>query len=186
MALPRNLLSSFLIAIGIAHANNVMAHGSELQNVPSSILVNGELAPPPAGLTDLKFRDFFKSPVGRKGLEVSDKLLGLNGKHVRILGYMAKAESPTPGVFVLSPLPVELGDEDESLSDDLPPSAVFVHMDAENLVVPNIPGLIKLTGTLSVGNQDEADGHVSIVRLHLDPELTADISHALSTHQAKN
>jgi hypothetical protein len=61
---------------------------------------------------------------------------------------------------------------------------MFVHMDAENLVVPHIPGLIKLSGILSVGNQEEADGHVSILRLKLDPEITADITRALAKKQA--
>jgi hypothetical protein len=134
--------------------------------------MNGELPPAPTDVTDLKFRDFFKMPVGKRGLELTDKFLGLNGKRVRIVGYMAKAETPTPGMFVLSPLPVDLGDEDESLSDDLPASALFVHTGASQFVVPHITGLIKLTGTLSIGSQEEADGHVSMARLILDPEIT--------------
>lgn len=112
-------------------------------------------------------------PIGKRGLELTDKFLSLNGKHVRIVGYMAKAETPTPGMFVLSPLPIELGDEDESLSDDLPASSLFVHTGDSQFVVPHITGLINLTGTLSIGSLEEADGHVSMARLLLDPEISA-------------
>ena len=111
-------------------------------------------------------------PIGKRGLELNDKFLSLNGKRVRILGYMAKAESPTAGMFVLAPLPVELGDEDESLSDDLPANSVFVHTNPKKFVVPHITGLISLIGTLSIGSQLEADGHVSTTRLILDQEIS--------------
>ncbi|MFX6296441.1 hypothetical protein ABTF71_19690, partial [Acinetobacter baumannii] len=72
-------------------------------------------------------------------------------------------------MFILSPLPVSIGGEDESLSDDLPPSAVFVHLQgpAALKVVPNFRGLIHVTGVLNVGAQEEPDGRVSSVRLVL-------------------
>jgi hypothetical protein len=35
--------------------------------------------------------------------------------------------------------------------------------------VPYTPGLMLLTGTLSVGNRPEPDGRISLVRLELDP-----------------
>lgn len=184
MIFGRNSVATLLIATGLAFVSLAHAHGNEWQQIPSSLLVKSGLASAPEGVVELKFRDFFKMPVGPRGLEPSDKLLGLDGKRVRIVGYMANAESPTPGMFILSPLPVELGDEDESLSDDLPPSALFVHMDASTLAVPHIPGLIKVTGILHIGNRAEADGHVSLARLQLDPEITADIVRMLSQHQA--
>ena len=39
-------------------------------------------------------------------------------------------------------------------------------------VVPYTPGLMLLTGLLSVGTQEEADGRISSVRLILDPPTT--------------
>ncbi|MGH9884568.1 MAG: hypothetical protein ACREBE_03515, partial [bacterium] len=82
------------------------------------------LATPPlvarAEVSELRFGEIFEMPVGPRGLEPSAKLLELDGKHVRMRGYMVRAETPTPGVFILSPFPVALGDEDESLADDLP------------------------------------------------------------------
>jgi hypothetical protein len=134
--------------------------------------VTGIVSETPQGVTDIKFRDFFKMPIGKRGLELNDTFLKLDGKRVRILGYMAKAESPTSGMFVLSSLPVELGDEDESLSDDLPANSIFVHTDPKKFVVPHITGLISLIGTLSIGSQLEADGHVSMARLILDSDIS--------------
>jgi hypothetical protein len=124
----------------------------------------------------LKFRELFKLPIGPRGLEPSEKLIGLNGKRVRIVGYMAKEENPTSGMFILSPLPVNMGDEDESFADDLPASAVFIHLgSASNEFASYLPGLIKLTGVLEFGAQQEPDGRVSMVRLLLDPALVNEI-----------
>ncbi|GAO37322.1 hypothetical protein SCT_2743 [Sulfuricella sp. T08] len=151
----------------------------------SMLSVAGELPPPPPGVTDLKFHDFFKMPVGPGGLVPSEKLLGLNGKHVRIIGYMAQQETPSTGVFILSPIPVVMGDEDEGLADDLPPNVVFVHLEKNDHVVPFIPGLLKLSGILSVSSQEEADGRVSSVRLLLDPELAQAFLHNDQEHHAR-
>lgn len=124
--------------------------------------------PPQASADDLLFRDFFAMPVGPRGLQPSEELLSLNGKVVRMRGYVAHQESPTAGVFILSPLPVELGDADEGLADDLPPAVVFVH--AGDRSSPYIAGVVQVTGTLEVGPQNEADGRVSQVRLVLYPD----------------
>jgi hypothetical protein len=153
----------------------------------SSVIVTGELPLPPVGTTDLKFHELFKLPIGPRGLEPSEKLIGLNGKPVRMVGYMAKKENPTAGLFILSPLPVNLGDEDESFADDLPANAVYVRMDsASNSVVPYLPGLIKLTGILQVGFEQETDGRVSTVRLLLDAPLSKELQNKTSQHHLNN
>ena len=145
--------------------------------VPAAVAVRGELPPAPDGTTDLKFREFFKLPIGAHGLEPTDKLLSLDGAHVRVVGYMVQESSPTPGLFILSPLPVTIGDEDEALSDDLPPSSLFVHIEsAQPAAVPYMAGLIGLSGTLTLGAHDEPGGRVSTVRLILDSELADAIS----------
>lgn len=129
----------------------------------------------PEPVAELRFGELFAQPVGPRGLAPSAKLLSLNGRAVRMLGYMAAAEQPTAGVLVLIPLPASLGDEDEHLADDLPAHAVFVHLSgpAATRPVPNHAGLIRLQGQLSVGPRNEADGHVSTVRLLLDAEQSA-------------
>lgn len=126
---------------------------------------------------ELRFGEMFARPVGPRGLQPSAKLLALNGQTVRMLGYMAAAELPMAGRLILTPLPATLGDEDEHLADDLPAHAVFVHLSgpAADQAVPNHAGLVRLQGLLSVGPQNEADGHVSTVRLVLDSERSAQL-----------
>ncbi|MFX7906621.1 hypothetical protein ABTK51_20115, partial [Acinetobacter baumannii] len=91
-------------------------------DAPKLVAVRGQLPPLPTGVAELRFGDIFKLPVGPTGLEPSERLRELDGKTVRMVGYVASTESPAPGMFILSPLPVSIGGEDESLSDDLPPS----------------------------------------------------------------
>jgi hypothetical protein len=146
---------------------------SHTARLPDVLAVVRSLAAAPAGVSDLKFQEFFKLPVGPRGLEPTDKLLALDGKKIRVVGFMVRQDRPTKGMFVFTPMPLELGDEDESLSDDLPPSAVFVHVAAPAAAeIPYVPKLIKLTGTLQLGPQNEIDGHVSFVRLVLDEAPT--------------
>jgi hypothetical protein len=146
-----------------------------LQAVPSSLAVRGPLAPPPADVTELKFGEMVKMPIGPKGLEPTDKLLNLQHKRVRMVGFMAKQDAATPGMLVFTPMPLALGAEDESLSDDLPGNAVFVHLNNAQTVPPYLPGLIQLTGVLEVGAKEESDGHVSSYRLLLDADVTREI-----------
>lgn len=123
----------------------------------------------PRGVSELKFGEIFE-PIGRKGLALSEKVQGLNGKRVRILGYMVRQNPPTPGRLLLAPFPVQLHDEEYGLADDLPPSTVHVFVaEKGEQPVPFTPGLLLLTGRLEVGNREEADGRISTVRLHLDP-----------------
>lgn len=122
------------------------------------------------GVAVLRFGDLFVRPVGPRGLEPTPRLLALDGRLVSMVGYVAGSRLPTPGRFVLTPMPVEIGDEDEQFADDLPPSVVFVHLGGTMAVAPapNAPALVQLVGRLAVGPQEEPDGRVSSVRLLLD------------------
>ncbi len=135
-------------------------------------------SPLSAGTVELKFREFFKLPVGPKGLAPSPRLLSLEGQRVRVVGYMVRQEQATDGLFILTPLPVTLGDEDESFSDDLPVTSLYVHLaPADRAVpVPFLQGLISVSGVLALGAMQEADGRMSFVRLQMD----ADRSRALA------
>lgn len=137
-----------------------------------SLVVKGQLPVLATGVTDLKFSEIFKMPVGPRGMEPSTKLLSLDNKRVRIVGYMAKQETPTPGLFIVSPLPVNMGDEDDKFADDMPANSIFIHLDDSNALVNYVPGLINMIGVLSVGNANEVDGRISYVRVKLDPELS--------------
>ena len=128
------------------------------------------------GVTDLRFHEMFRMPAGPRGLEPSQKLLQLDGRRVRIVGYMVDQEQMRS--FILAPLPLRLGDEDESLADDLPSGVVFVHPAApDDRRHKHVPGLLELTGILSVGSFAEADDRVSTVRLTLDPGNSQEVSH---------
>jgi hypothetical protein len=138
--------------------------------IPSILSVDRKLPRPQAGLSDLKFQDVFKLPVGPKGLEPTPRLLELDGKRVRIVGYMVQQETPAIDGFLFAPLPVQLGDEDESLADDLPPSTIRIDLPtSRGVVVPGVPGLLQLTGVLHVGMAaDAASGRSTPARLVLD------------------
>ena len=123
----------------------------------------------------LEFKDFFKLPFGPKGLEISDRLLAVKGRLVVIQGHMVKMEDPGPGVFMLTKNPITLGDEEESLSEDLPASVLNVHFAADGFIFPYIDGMIRLRGKIEIGQRMENDGRISIERLKLDPGILKDI-----------
>lgn len=168
-----------LVLLASLAPGQATAHGSVTPHRVAAIEVRGELPPPKAGVTSIRFGEFFRMPIGPLGLEPSEKLLALNGKPVCLVGYMVRQETPASGHLLFSPLPVSLGDEDESLSDDLPPTTVSVHLHgAGEQSIPWIDGLIQLSGTLELGALDEGDGRVSMVRLVLDPQLSRRILRA--------
>ena len=97
-----------------------------------------------------------------------------HGKRVRLVGYMVQQEQPGAGVFVLSPLPLTLGDADEGLADEMPPTALLVQLPESARFSPaHMPGLIQITGRLQVGRVESAaiPGRVFPARLELDPRL---------------
>lgn len=125
---------------------------------------------------DLKFSEFFKLPVGPQGLETTARLTSLNGKKVRIRGYMVQQELAKPGFFLLTPLPTKTTEADDSMADDLPPSTVFVHFRSHaGHNVAHRQGLLEFTGYLSVGPKEESDTRVSSVRLMLGSAASHDL-----------
>ncbi len=140
--------------------------------VAAGIAVNQPLGAAPSGVTDLKFRDLFKLPVGPKGLEPTAKLRRLDGKRVRIVGYMVHQQPPLAGGFLLSPLPVAAGDEDDSLADDIPANAIFISLPAHaTTATPMLPGLLQVSGRLKVGAHEiPGSDRVAPARIELDAE----------------
>jgi hypothetical protein len=129
-----------------------------------------KLPPPPPGITDLKFNEFFVLPVGPLGLEPTEKLRSLDGQRVRLCGYMVRQERPPVGTFLFAAIPVQIHEHDNGLADDLPPATVRVAVPTcREKPVPLAPDLMALTGTLHLGNRAEADRRVTFARLELDP-----------------
>jgi hypothetical protein len=124
----------------------------------------------PLAATELNLKEFFNFPVGSLGLEPTSKLLSLKGKTVQISGYMVKEEEPTAGLFMLAPLPVNMAEKEDGPADDMPPATLFVHVPPadKNTIVPYHKDLWQLTGTLELGNQEEANGRMSYARLILN------------------
>lgn len=129
------------------------------------------LPPLPEGVAHVSFSDFFRKPVGPRGLEYTERIRDLDGKKVRILGHMVRQGEPHPGFFLLAPLRVTLHEHEYGLCDDLPGSTlhVFLPPGEETATAPWTPRLLLLTGTLRLGTREEADGRISAVRLELDP-----------------
>lgn len=129
-----------------------------------------ELPPLPPGVTQIRFDEFFQTPVGPRGLEYTDAIRGLDGKRVRILGYMARRTSMQWGRFLLTPIPVQMHDAEYGLADDLPPATLLVEMPPRmQTVVSHTPGLMLLTGILRLGNFELPDDRTLNVKLELDP-----------------
>jgi hypothetical protein len=135
------------------------------------------LPPLPEGVAELKFSEFYKLPVGPRGLEPTERLRSLEGKRVRILGFMARQDDPTSGALLLVPRPVNLHEHEYGLADDLPPQTVHVRVpEMADAPVPFTPGPLLLTGRLELGNRREQDGRMSYVRLILDAPTSATLS----------
>ena len=128
------------------------------------------LPPAPEDVTDLAFAEFF-GPIGDRGLEYSDKLRGLAGRRVRLVGFMVREQERVPGLFRLAGWPIVVETQGLCSVDDTPPSTAYVIVpDAGQKLPPWRPGRLLLTGTLEVGARAEADGRNSFVRLVLDPQ----------------
>jgi len=114
----------------------------------------------------LAFGELFESSP--RELKPTAKLLGLDGKRVKMVGYMAQLEEPTSGAFYLTPRPIVCG-EGGAGTGDLPPEVVRVVVRSRRgKPVAFIPGPLEVTGILEVGNRAEEDGSVSAIRLVLD------------------
>ena len=124
--------------------------------------------------TELRFRDFFRTPVGARGLEISDTLRQADGRNVRLVGYMVQQETPAAGRFMLTPRPVQMSEQADGDADDLPPATAVVYLDPSqrDWAVPHVRGLVSVSGVLHLGRFEQGDGRVSWVRLQLDAEAT--------------
>ena len=70
--------------------------------------MRAQLPPLPAGVAELHFSEFFRLPAGPLGLEFTERLKSLDGRRVRIVGYVVGSDVPSPGRFILSPYRIML------------------------------------------------------------------------------
>ncbi|MBO9685820.1 MAG: hypothetical protein J7598_04345 [Mitsuaria chitosanitabida] len=162
---PRIARRAALLAAAVA----AIAASPLLQAEPAA---QAQAAPAAAAAAlDLKFSQFFKTPIGPAGLALSDALRGADGRQVRLVGYMVAQEDAKPGRFWFTPRPVRMSEHADGEADDLPASTVTVLLDPaqKERLVAHRDGLVVLTGTLSVGRFEDETGRVSWVRLQLAP-----------------
>lgn len=166
------------LGVGIAVAVSAPATLPSPSAKPASAAATAPTVVPPAPASaaevepaaELSFGEFFHLPVGPRGVEFSEKLTRLHGQRVRITGHMVNHLHADPRVFILSSVPLKFHQCEYGLCDDLPATAVHVHVPGNPRDrVAFTPGELVLTGRLSVGNAEELDGRISAVRLFLDP-----------------
>ncbi len=145
------------------------ASASAREGPERGIEVRAPLSAPPRGVAELRFTELFRMPIGPEGLELSERARELDGRRVRVVGYMVREAHAPRGHFLFAPLPVALDGDDEPLADDLPPTAIAVELPDATTDIPFRAGLLVFTGTLAVGVRADADdGRVEGIRLRLD------------------
>lgn len=139
------------------------------------------LPPPPEGVVDLRFHDFF-GPIGDRGLDYSPTLRALDGRRVRLVGFMVRESEHAPGLLLLAGWPLTVQTKGSCTYDDAPPTAVHVLLPtATPRPVPYRPGRLILTGRVELGPRPEADGRISTIRLFLDESSAALFTPASAT-----
>lgn len=171
------------MVLGAVLASAAGAHGPgytipvvPAADVPADIRVTGPLPDADDGVHDLKFKDVFQQPVGSRGLVPTSSFLSLDGKRVRMVGYMIALTPPTADAFMFAPLPASVAAHDEGLADDIPATAIYVRLPrfsptsgAIEFGIPQAQGLLTITGTLDVGAYtDSITGRVFPASLALD------------------
>jgi hypothetical protein len=101
-------------------------------------------------------------------LAPSARAKALAGKRVRMVGFMARMELPTPGAFYLVPRPIACDEAGAGTADLMPASVLVLSESASGKDVAFVPGALAVSGVLEVGNQAGDDGRVSAFRLRLD------------------
>jgi hypothetical protein len=127
--------------------------------------------------TPIAFSDFFRLPIGPRGVEPTPTLLQLKDKRVELTGFMVGQEQMPVGYFLLTPRPLRLSEHADGDADDLPVNTVAVLLPAsdQQLAITLIHKPMKLTGILKLGYHAMPDGRVVWLRLLIDAPITPSI-----------
>lgn len=117
------------------------------------------------------FQEFFKSPIGPKGMEFTPKALALQGQLVSLSGFMVKTDLLRQGRFFLAPKALEVNEADDGPANDLPVHTVLVKLDPSqaSLVLAHQEGVMRIEGKLDIGREENNLGEVSWIRLLASP-----------------
>ncbi|MDR1519438.1 MAG: hypothetical protein LBU23_04745 [Planctomycetota bacterium] len=114
----------------------------------------------------LRFGEMY-SGASSLGIRFSDKLRRLEGKRVRMTGFMAPPLKPTLSFFVLAAVPLSICPFCSS-DADWPADIVVVKLKNPVVALP-FDRPIEVEGILEVGNDIDAEtGFVSLVRVAAD------------------
>jgi hypothetical protein len=143
---------------------------AEVKEVPK--MIGEEEA---VGYAAFEFGKVFKRPAGPKGLEYTAEARELDGKRVRMTGYMVRHWHEDASVFLFAEHPMVLNVAEYGLADDLPPDAVHVIQEVLPGRAPDwVRQQLVVYGRLELGPRQEQDGRVSQVRLHAERVTAAD------------
>jgi hypothetical protein len=136
----------------------------------SSALPGGDAEAP----VPLSFADLFVAGPATQGL--SPAAFQLNGRRVRLVGFMAQLERRRNGGFYLCPKPMEVEAEGR-LGANLPAEAVRVSLPgAGRRLLPFVSGRVEVVGVLDVGHREDDNGDVSWIRLTAGRSLTSPLA----------
>lgn len=115
----------------------------------------------------LTFDEFYDGFHPRYGLQLSDKLVSLDGQQVVIDGYMAPPLKPALDWFVLTRVPLALCPFC-STDVDWPNDIALAYMpEGEDITATEYP--LRLHGRLEVGSSADAEtGMISLVRIYIE------------------
>jgi hypothetical protein len=119
----------------------------------------------------MTFQEFFKSPIGPRGMEFTPKALALQGQVVSLSGFMVKTDLLRQGRFFLAPKALEVNEADDGPANDLPVHTVLVKLDPSqaSLVLAHQEGVMRIEGKLDIGREENTLGEVSWIRLLASP-----------------
>ena len=102
-----------------------------------------------------------------RGIVLSDKLRSLQGKKIKMVGFMAPPLQPTINFFVLTEIPMSICPFC-STDADWPDNIVVVKLERPVVALP-FDRPIEVTGILELGNEiDEETGFVSLIRINAE------------------
>lgn len=129
-----------------------------------------QLPPPPDGVSDFSLTELLVASNNGSGVDYSPRARELDGKLVRVNGYMVRQASPIPWAILLSPVPQSAHEREYFLCDDLPISTIHIFMPrSAQPLVPFHPEMVAIIGRLELGGRTEADERTSMARVFVKP-----------------
>lgn len=123
----------------------------------------------PEGVEELRFQDFFKPVIGDRGPEYTERIRSLNGKRVRVQGFMVREQTRKAGVFMLAPWPTRIESDGFCVYEDFPPATLHVLLpEGDQRITPFKPGLFSVIGVLEVRPAEMPDGRNCVASLRIE------------------